>query len=120
STRTWGSGPIRTAACLQMATGIDRDYVLMSYYALNHQEYDSMRPIVQTLNRQRESRGKDSRTQTYGWSLFCRAFKAFESANQAMESLVVGDTSVILAKARTIIKQRVLKTQPVRAIRRIP
>lgn len=104
STKTWSSAGIRSAAILQMLNGGDRDYICMSYYSLNHMDFDSMPPIVQALFRQ-QTKGL---VLARGYDLFCRAFKAFDSRNQALNTIQISDTSNIVTKAREIIHSKML------------
>lgn len=104
ATKTWSSAAIRSAAILQMLAGFDRDYICMSYYALNHMEFQAMCPVVETLFRQ-QSTGKTSARQL---DLFYRAFKTFDKRNAQMTKIQITDTSTILVKARDIIQSRIL------------
>lgn len=104
ATKTWSSAAIRSAAILQMMNGGDRDYIALSYYSLNHMDFESMPAIVQALFRQ-QAKGLVS---TSGYDLFCRAFKAFDIRNQSLNTIQISDTSTLVTKAREIITSRVL------------
>lgn len=103
-TKTWSSAAVRAAACLQMLNGGDKDYICISYYALNHAEFTSMSPIVQALYRQQVRglvRGK-------AVDMFCRSFKAFDTRSQSLNTIQISDTSTIVGKAREIVNAKVL------------
>lgn len=110
-TKTWSSAAIQAAAILRMMSGGDRDYISVTYYALNHMEFDSMPPIAQALFRQ-HTKGLVSSS---GYDLFCRAFKAFDAKSQSLHTIQISDTSNIITKAREIIETRVLGRKPVAA-----
>lgn len=104
ATKTWSSAGIRSAAILQMLNGGDKDYICMSYYALNHMEFQAMVPVVETLFKQ-QTAGKTTARQL---DLFCRAFKAFDKRNQSLAKIQINDTSSTLVRAREIIQEKVL------------
>lgn len=102
-TKVWSSAKVQAAAILQMMNGGDRDYICMSYYALNHLEFQAMSPVVETLFRQ-QATGKTAANS----DLFYRAFKAFDKRNQNLDKLQITDPASILVKAREIITDKVL------------
>lgn len=104
STKTWSSAAIRSAAILRMLNGGDHDYICISYYALNHAEFGSMSPAVQSLYRQVVKTAVSPR----GFDLFGRAFKAFDFRKQNVERLQINDTSSVAVAARAIIQTKVL------------
>lgn len=104
ATKTWSSAAVRSAAILRMLSGGDRDYICINYYALNHMEFDSMSPAVQSLYRQQVS-GKAG---TQGYDLFCRAMKAFDLRAATVTRLQIDSTSAAIQQARAIIQTRVL------------
>lgn len=117
NTKTWSSAAIRTAAILRMVNGGDKDYICVSYYALNHAEFDSMSPIVQAFYRQ-QVKGLVS---TRGFDIFCRAYKAFDSRSQNLTTLQINDTSSVITKVREIIQSKILSEGPATPARkRVP
>jgi hypothetical protein len=104
ATKTWSSAAIRSAAILRMLNGGDHDYICISYYALNHAEFGSMSPAVQSLYRQVVKTSVSPR----GFDLFGRAFKAFDFRKQGVERLQINDTSSVAVMARSIIQTKVL------------
>ena len=107
STKTWSSAGVRSAAILQMMNGGDKDYISMTYYALNHMDFDSMPPVAKALFRQ-YTKGLVS---AHGYDLFCRAYKAFDLRNASLNTIQISDTSTIVGKAREIISVKVLGTK---------
>lgn len=103
-TKTWSSAAIRSAAVLQMLRGSGDDYVCMTYYSLNHLDFDAMPPVGRALFRQ-QTRGV---VNSHGLDLFCRAFKVFDSKNAGLTTIQISDPSTIIGVAREIIAERVL------------
>lgn len=103
-TKTWSSAAIRTAAILRMLGGGDADYVMLSYHALNHADYDSMSKIIQTLHRQ-QARGM---VRQGGIDIFLRAHKAFDYRSQSMDRIQVNDHTARVAALRDFITAKVL------------
>jgi hypothetical protein len=87
-----------------MLNGGNRDYICMTYYALNHMDFDSMPPVAQTLFRQYAKGAITAK----GYDLFCRAFKTFDVRNQSLNTIQISDTSTIITRAREIIQTKVL------------
>ena len=104
NTKTWSSAAIRSAAVLQMLNGCNQDYICLTYYSLNHMDFDSMPVVAQALFRQQTKGAVDSR----GYDLFCRAFKMFDSRNANLDKIQISDQSNIVAKAREVIRTKVL------------
>lgn len=111
TSRTWSSAAVRSAAVVQLLNGGDPDYVRLTYYALNHAEFDSMSPIAQTLFRQQLT----GSTRAGSTDMFCRAFKVFDRKNQRMTKLQITDQATIIMAAREIIEQKILGTGAPRA-----
>lgn len=103
-TRTWSSAAVRCAAILQMLNKGDTDYIKVTYYALNHAEFDSMSPAAQALYRQHVS----GKTNSHGYDMFCRSLKAFDTHSQSMNKLQINDPSGVLQLTRDIVTLRVL------------
>lgn len=103
-TKTWSSAAIRSAAILRMMGGGDNDYVLLSYHALNHAEFDSMSPVVQALYRQ-HGRGM---IRPGGLDIFSRAYRAFDAKRQMTATIQISDQSNIIEEAREVISSTVL------------
>lgn len=103
-TKTWSSAAVRSAAILRMLNGGDSDYICINYYALNHMEFDSMSPAVQSLYRQQVS-GKAG---THGYDIFCRAMKAFDFRSASITRLQIDSSAATIQAARAIIQTRVL------------
>lgn len=101
--KTWSSAAVRTAAILRMLGGGDADYVMLSYHALLHSEYDSMSPIIQTLHRQQV--GGKVRGST---ELFLRSYRAFDVGRARLDTLQISDPSKIWAEARDVVNTHVL------------
>lgn len=116
TSKTWSSAAIRSAAILKMLNGEDVDYIVISYHALNHDDFDSMSPVVQALYRQ-QVRGLVNNSQ----DLFCRAWKAFDSTAQRLGTIQISDSANTLQKARQIIGAEILgqKKASSRAVTRI-
>lgn len=101
--KTWCSSAVRSAAILRLMDGGDFDYIGISYHALNHDDFDSMAPIVKALYRQ-QVRGMVSGQ----LDLFCRAWKAFDHRLQRLDKIQINDTSATYAKAREVIVSKIL------------
>lgn len=102
--KTWSAASIRAAAILRMLGGGDRDYVLLSYHALNHADYDAMSPIIKALNRQ-QARGT---VNSQSLDIFVRAFRAFDYRKQNTATIQITDQSHLLSEARDIVSQHIL------------
>lgn len=105
--KTWSAAAIRTAAILRLVGGGDRDYVLLSYHALNHADYDAMSPIVKALNRQ-QARGT---VNSHSLDIFVRAFRAFDYTKQRVQTIQISDQATLLAEARAIVNANILGTK---------
>lgn len=103
-TKTWSSAAVRSAAILQMMAGGDKDYICITYYALNHAEFDSMSQIAKVLYRQHIK----GATKAKAVDMFCRSFKAFDHRNAGLGTIQISDTSTIVSRARSIVQERVL------------
>lgn len=104
--KTWSSSQVRGAAVLQILSGSDRDYVLMTYHALNYMEFDAMPPVAAVLYRQHQ---RGTAVQASGkMDMFCRAFRAFDSRNASNKNLMGRDESRTLSLARDLIQTKVL------------
>jgi hypothetical protein len=98
TSKTWSSAAVRSAAVLRMMNGDDFDYIGLSYHALNHDDFDSMSPIIQALYRQ-QIRGLVAGPH----DLFCRTWRAFDIKAQRLTTIQISDSAGIVAKAREII-----------------
>ena len=76
----------------------------MTYYALNHSDFDSMSAIAKALYRQ-QVKGS---IRGHGVDMFCRAFKAFDIRMQHLNTIQISDTSTVVTKAREIVRTHVL------------
>jgi hypothetical protein len=94
---------VRSAAILRLLDGGDFDYIAISYYALNNDEYESMSPAIQGLYRQ-QVRGMVGGN----LDLFCRAWRAFDEKAQGLSKIQITDTGTILTRVRQIIVSEVL------------
>lgn len=105
TSKTWSSSALRSAAILRMLEGGDFDYIGVSYHALNHDDFDSMSPIIQALYRQ-QVRGMIIGQH----DLFCRAWRAFDStaSAQRLTTIQISDQAGIVAKAREVILREIL------------
>lgn len=101
-TKTWSSMPVRSAAILNIINGADKDYVLVTYHALCHAEFDSMSLAAQSLYRQQVQSGF---TQN---EMFVRCMRVFDIRNSAITILKVVDPTQIFVQAREIINTKVL------------
>lgn len=101
--KTWSSAAVRTAAILRLLSGGDRDYVLLSYHAVLHAEYDAMSRIVQALYRQ-QMQGKVRGSM----DLFARAYKAFDIRKASLDTIQISDHSAVVGEARDLIQRNVL------------
>lgn len=104
-TKTWSCAAVRAAAILRMLNGGDQDYVMLSYHALNHAEFDSMSRVVQALYRQHLKGG----VRVSGMDLFARAYKAFDVRRQSMDKIQINDQSAFVAEARELVLSRILR-----------
>lgn len=103
-TKTWSSAAVRAAAIARMMGDGDADYVLLSYHALNHADYDSMSRIVQTLHKQ-QAKGL---VRQGGVDLFLRAHRAFDFRSQSMDRIQVNDHSARIVLMREFITTKIL------------
>lgn len=104
TSKTWSAASIRAAAILRVLSGGDRDYILLSYHALNHADYDAMSPIVKALNRQ-QARGTIN---SQSLDIFVRAFRAFDHRRQGVATIQISDQSHLLSEARAIVTRHIL------------
>jgi len=102
--KTWASSPVRAAAIVRMLSGGDSDYILLSYHALVHAEFDAMAPIIQTLYRQ-QAKGL---VRSGGFDLFVRAYRAFDAKKQHLGKMQINDQAAMVQEVRDVILQRVL------------
>lgn len=112
TSKTWSSAAVRAAAILRIMDGGDFDYVAISYHALNHDDFDSMSPIIQALYRQ-QIRGLISGSH----DLFCRSWKAFDADSQRLTTVQISDGQGIVTHARDVMLASVygMKKAPARA-----
>lgn len=101
--KTWSSAAVRSAAILRILGGGDFDYVGISYHALNHDDFDSMSPIIQALYRQQVRGLVISHN-----DLFCRSWRAFDAQSQRLQTIQISDSAGIMAAARSVILSEVL------------
>lgn len=112
TSKTWSSAAVRSAAILRMMDGGDFDYIGISYHALNHDDFDSMSPIIQALYRQ-QVRGLVNGPS----DLFCRAWRAFDVKSQRLTTVQISDSGTIVSRAREIMQSNIFgmkKAAPVR------
>lgn len=102
--KTWSAASIRTAAILRMMEGGDRDYVLLSYHALNHQDFDGMSPIVRALFKQ-QIRGTIN---SQSLDIFARSYKAFDYTKHKTPTIQISDQSHLVNAAKASIDTYVL------------
>lgn len=102
--RTWSSAPVRAAAVISIAAGIDRDYVKVIYRALVLSEFDSMPPAVKTVFKARlegRVRAADSS------DMFCRCLKVFDPKYADLSKIQINDIGRALASVKALIDARV-------------
>lgn len=97
--KTWSAASIRSAAILRMVNG-DRDYILLSYHALNHADFDSMTPRIQALYRQSVRGSMNSGS----LDIFARAYRAFDVRGQKVGTIQISDQANVIAEAREVIQ----------------
>lgn len=114
SSKSWSSAGVRAAAILNLLAKGDPDYIKVTYYALNHAEFDSMSPAAQTLYRQQVSGAATLKT----YDMFCRAMKVFDVRQSNLTKLQITDPSATIGLARDLITSRVLG-KPILAARRM-
>jgi hypothetical protein len=103
TSRVWSSAAVRSAAILRMMGGGDFDYIGISYHALNHDDFESMSPIIQALYRQ-QIRGLVNGPN----DLFLRAWKAFDHESQRLDKIQINEAASILHSVRAIILSEIL------------
>lgn len=103
-TKTWSSAAMRTAAVLQMLNNGNHDYICMTYYSLNHMDFDAMPTVAKALFRQYTKGAVNA----HGFDMFCRAFKVFDYRSQSLGTIQISDPATIITRAREIIQTRVL------------
>lgn len=104
SSKTWSASSIRTAAILRMMSGGDRDYILLTYHALVHADFDSMSPIAQALYRQ-QSRGT---VNSQSLDIFARAFRVFDVKKMRVPAVQISDVKKLVDEAREIVNSEIL------------
>lgn len=97
--KTWSAASIRTAAILRMVGG-DRDYILLSYHALNHADFESMTPRIQALYRQAVRGSVNSSS----LDIFARAYRAFDVRGQKVPTIQITDQANVIAEAKEVIQ----------------
>jgi hypothetical protein len=102
-TKVWSGAAVRSAAILQLLAGRDHDYICLTYWSLNHMDFDSMSDVAQTLFKQ-QTKGSVAG----GYDMFCRAFKVFDQRNSSLDKIQITDPATIISKAREIIHTKVL------------
>lgn len=103
TSKAWASAAVRSAAILRMLGGGDFDYISISYHALNHDDFESMSPVVQSLYRQ-QVRGLVNGPN----DLFLRAWKAFDHEAQRLDKIQINESASILAAVRAIILSEII------------
>lgn len=104
TSKVWSGAAINAAAILCMLNDGDEDYIKMTYYALNHAEFDSMSPAAQSLFRQSITGSANMATA----DMFCRALKVFDVKQAKTTNLRITDTAASLNFAREVITRKVL------------
>lgn len=104
TSKAWSSAAVRTAAILHLLNKGDADYIKVTYYALNHAEFDSMSPAAQSIYRQQVTGAANAQT----YDMFCRAMKVFDHRQSHVGKLQITDPSATLGLARDLISLRVL------------
>lgn len=102
--KTWSAAAIRTAAVLRMMGGGDQDYIMLTYHALVHADFDAMSPIAQALYRQ-QSRGT---VNSQSLDIFCRAFRVFDAKKMRVPTVQISDQATLLNEAREIVNAEIL------------
>jgi hypothetical protein len=103
TSKTWSSSSVRAAAIIRMLDGADENYILMTYHALCHLDYDSMPPIAKALMRQKE-RGTLS---TSNFDMFVRCLKVFNPAEASQRTIQIVSNAPLLAYAREVIAREI-------------
>jgi len=103
--KTWSSASIRTAAILRMMDSRgDRDYIMLTYHALIHADFDSMSPIAQALYRQ-QTRGT---VNSQSLDLFVRAFRVFDIRKMNVPTVQITDQDRLVGEACEIVNAHIL------------
>lgn len=102
SQKLWGSSDVRAAAILQLFAGSDRDYVGLTYRALNLIEVDMLSPAALSLYRQAVM-AKTARARE---GLLLRAFKAFNSAEMTVTKVQIKDPQFLTLRIREIVRRK--------------
>lgn len=102
--KTWSAASIRTAAILRMMGEGDRDYILLTYHALNHADFDSMSPIAQAIYRQ-QTRGT---VNTQSLDIFARAFRVFDVRKMRVPTVQISDQDRLVNEAVEIVNTEIL------------
>lgn len=113
--KTWSAAAVRAAAVIRLLDGADENYVLMTYHALNHLDYDAMPSIARAIMRQKE-RGTFHAANT---EMFVRCLKVFNPAEAARRTIQIVSTSSLLDYARDVIAREIRgqrKPAPARAV----
>lgn len=100
--RTWSAAPVRSAAVISMASGVDPDYVKLVYRALVHADFSAMPPSAQLVFRASIS---GSVRAASAMDLFCRCLRIFRPENANLKVVKVVDTSAPLEKVRTFLRE---------------
>lgn len=102
--RTWSSAPVRTAAVISMANGIDSDYVNLVYRSLVMQDFSTMPNCGQVL-----FRAALNGTVQAGASLelFCKCLKIFDPSNADLKAVRVQDQAATLKRVREFLKTKI-------------
>lgn len=103
TSKTWSSSAVRSAAIVRLLDGADENYVLMTYHALNHLDYDSMPPIAKAVMRQKE-RGT---LNTGNSDMFVRCLKVFNPAEASQRTIQIVSNSSLMQYARDVIAREV-------------
>lgn len=106
--KMWSSAPVRAAAIYQLKRGHDSDFVKIAYHSLVLSDVASMPFAAQALMKQYMT-GKIVSARSL--DLFCRALRAFDSTNnKRIASILIGEISPLLAKARSFIEADMKKS----------
>jgi hypothetical protein len=103
--RTWSTAPVRSAAIIQMARGIEADYVRHVYRALITADFNAMPPVAQAVFRA-ELNGRVKANDKN--DIFARSLKIFnpDCANQTI--VRIDDASTAVAEVREFINEALL------------
>ena len=105
--QVWSSAAVRSAAIIQMKRGMDADFVMSAYRALNHSDIEAMPHACRALVNQHLS-GKIVSVRSI--DLFCRALRGFDSTQTGkISKLLLKDPTETTAKIRAFIVEDMKK-----------